>query len=511
MEGPSGHSGSLMGPVFSSLRDPWARKWLWIALALNLVAAYFSWGFHHFDEQFQILEFASYKLGNSPASDLPWEFDTQIRPWFQPAFAVMLARLFGDPFDLVLAFRFISAILGWLSTVVIASCCAVWFKDEKLRRFAILGSCFLWFFPYLHARPSSEGWSASLFFLGFIPVVMGILQHRSKGDGTRLHLPAWQALLCGALLGLAFESRYQVGIMIAAGGLWTLKYGRLEWQGIVFLGAGLLAAILFGSGLDAWGYGELTLAPWNYIDQNLLQSRAADFGVAPWWDYFPQILAKGLPPLSLVLLTAVLLSWILERQSSLTWITLSYFLVHALIGHKEFRYLFLILPAVPVQAAMAVRALKERGLLWKPASGPGKFALRTLVGMLVAINFAALAVLTVLPPRLEVLVFRRIHAHAPLTLISDGPDPFVMANLPINFYRHPGTEVRLSPDPADSVLRETHWLLRQRPEAPAAPIECELEFSTLPDMLTGSPLHGLLQQARALEWNLYRCPGTGEN
>ena len=41
---------------------------------------------------------------------------------------------------------------------------------------------------------------------------------------------------------------------------------------------------------------------------------------------------------------------------------------------------------------MAVRALKERGLLWKPASGPGKFALRTLIGMLVAINFAALAV-----------------------------------------------------------------------------------------------------------------------
>ncbi|MBK5097796.1 MAG: hypothetical protein JJE01_08435 [Gemmatimonadetes bacterium] len=60
--------------AFSSLRDPWARNWLLVALVLNLAAAYFSWGFHQFDEHFQILEFANYKLGNSPASDLPWEF-----------------------------------------------------------------------------------------------------------------------------------------------------------------------------------------------------------------------------------------------------------------------------------------------------------------------------------------------------------------------------------------------------------------------------------------------------
>ena len=160
---------------------------------------------------------------------------------------------------------------------------------------------------------------------------------------------------------------------------------------------------------------------------------------------------------------------------------------------------------------MAVQALKKRGILWKPASGPGKFALRVSVGMLMAVNFAALAVLTVLPPRLEVLVFRHIHANAPQTLITEGPDPFVMARLPINYYRHPGTEIRLSPDPADLARQEMHWLLRQGPEAPAAPVECRLEFSTLPRMLIGSPLHGPLRQARALEWSLYSCPATGEH
>lgn len=193
-----------MGSVFSIPSDPWARKWLWLALALNLVAAFQSWGFHHFDEQFQILEFASYKLGNSPVTDLPWEFDARIRPWFQPAGVVLLARVFKDPFDLALVLRLISAVLGWLSTVFIASCCSWWFKSEQFRRWAVLGSCFLWFFPYLHARPSSEGWATSLFFLGFIPVLFRIQTHLGQADPARLRLPAVEALVCGALLGLAF-------------------------------------------------------------------------------------------------------------------------------------------------------------------------------------------------------------------------------------------------------------------------------------------------------------------
>lgn len=500
-----------MGSVFSVFRDPWARKWLWLAFALNLAAAYFSWGFHQFDEHFQILEFANYRLGNSPASDLPWEFETRIRPWFQPSVVVMLAKMFDDPFVLVSVLRFISAVLGWLSTVFIASCCSVWFKNERLRRWAILGSCFLWFFPYLHARPSSEGWSASLFFLGFIPLVMSIRQHRSKGNASRLRLPAWEALLCGALLGLAFESRFQVGVMVAAGGLWVLRYGRLTWRSVAFLGAGLLAAILLGTGLDAWGYGTVTLAPWNYIDQNLIQNRAADNGVSPWWHYFGQVVTKGLPPLSLVLLAGVLLSWILRPRSSLTWVTLSFFLVHVLIGHKEFRYLFPILPAVPIQAAMAVQALGDRGIHWRPVSRIGKLVTRSFVGLLLVMNFAALAVLSFLPPRLEVVVYRKIYENSPMTLITEGENPYVMARLPVNYYRHPSMELRVAPDSADSSRNEPHWLLRQGPESPPAPATCEREFSTMPDWLADSPLYGPLQQARALEWSLYRCPAADGN
>jgi phosphatidylinositol glycan class B len=215
--------------------------------------------------------------------------------------------------------------------------------------------------------------------------------------------------------------------------------------------------------------------------------------------------------LSLVLLVGVLLSWILARRSSLTWVTLSFFLVHIAIGHKEFRFLFPILPAVPIQAAMAVKALRDRGIRWSPASGIGKLATRSFVGLLLVINFGALVVLTVLPPRLEVLVYRQVYGNAPLTLITEGPDPYVMANLQINYYRHPGMELELSSDPAGRNREQTYWLLRQDPDASPASDACELRFSTLPEWLKSSSLYDLLQRARALEWSLYSCPAADGN
>src|SRR5919206_4106439 len=71
----------------------WNMKyWLLIGLAFHLVAAYFNAGYYHYDEHFQILEFANYKLGRVPAESLAWEFHEKIRPWFQPAMAYVLIR-----------------------------------------------------------------------------------------------------------------------------------------------------------------------------------------------------------------------------------------------------------------------------------------------------------------------------------------------------------------------------------------------------------------------------------
>ena len=60
------------------------RRSLLILAAIVLVTAWFSETFYFPDEHYQILEFMAFKLGITPAAELPWEFSARIRPWFQP-------------------------------------------------------------------------------------------------------------------------------------------------------------------------------------------------------------------------------------------------------------------------------------------------------------------------------------------------------------------------------------------------------------------------------------------
>src|SRR5215470_1625722 len=68
------------------------RRSLAILGAVVLVTAWFSESFYFPDEHFQILEFMAFKLGITPAADLPWEFSARIRPWFQPLVYILIAK-----------------------------------------------------------------------------------------------------------------------------------------------------------------------------------------------------------------------------------------------------------------------------------------------------------------------------------------------------------------------------------------------------------------------------------
>ncbi len=50
------------------------RKLLGLAFALHVLGAWFSAGWQHPDEHYQIIEFARYLLGEISSDGLPWEF-----------------------------------------------------------------------------------------------------------------------------------------------------------------------------------------------------------------------------------------------------------------------------------------------------------------------------------------------------------------------------------------------------------------------------------------------------
>src|SRR4051794_39151193 len=94
-------------------------RWMGFSLFLHLLAAWLSAGFYHADEHFQIVEFANYLLGKSPASQLPLEYSHQLRPWLFPAILAGMTKILttlgvSSPFSWAFGYRCVSSLLGWL-------------------------------------------------------------------------------------------------------------------------------------------------------------------------------------------------------------------------------------------------------------------------------------------------------------------------------------------------------------------------------------------------------------
>lgn len=85
-------------------------------ILIYTTTAYKSSGFHHPDEHFQIIEFAKYKLGETDANELAWEFDAAIRSAIQPTFCFLVFKALyslniNDPYAMAFVLRLISVFL----------------------------------------------------------------------------------------------------------------------------------------------------------------------------------------------------------------------------------------------------------------------------------------------------------------------------------------------------------------------------------------------------------------
>lgn len=472
-------------------------KTLWIPLVLYLVTAWFSEGFHHYDEHFQLLEFAGYKTGKTPVEALPWEFHDKIRPWFQPYVAATVVRglaLVGvaSPFTAAFFLRVLSAILAWLALTQLLKCCGGWFQDERLKQRAIAIGCWLWFLPYLAVRFSSEGWSTSLFVLGFTTLILAV-----QGE----KFPPWRYLLAGVSFGLAFECRFQAALLVLAAIAWYAKWGKPKLRDLALVGTGLALAFAAGRSLDFLGYGQWTLTPWTYLRVNLLEGKMSQWGTSPWWRYFTDYLGIGLPPISLLLLVGLLAAWVRKPRLSLTWVTLPFVAVHLLLSHKEPRFLFPIVILVPFAGLLALQTFPKI-LSWSFDTRAG----RALWIFLVVLNALALVGRSLLPPRQEIGLYRAIYENASDVLYYTGDrDPFVMAGVPGYFYRPVVLKLVATPNPyvaPDLVALPSRVL-------GIAGTPCQIVYETIPGWLQTSSFWSLVQKTKPLEWTLLRCSMIG--
>ncbi len=404
-----------------------------LSLAFTVAAALASDSVFQVDEHFQVVEFAGLKLGVTPASALPWEHAARIRPWMQPGAFTWLARgLQGagveDPFVLMRAFRLASGLLSWAALAALLLAVRAWLPSARWRRVAYLSLALPYFVPYLAARVSSESGSTTFLVLALaalLPLATGLAG--TTGGG----LSRGRLLAAGVALGLAFEFRYQAGVAVAGILLWVLVHDRDRWQSLATLAAGMTGPLALGLVVDAWGYGSFQVAPWRYLAVNLLEGKAASFGTSPLPAYL-WFLAGLFPPFGVALLLGLLLFWWRHPRHLLTWTTLPFVLVHSLIGHKEIRFLFPILPAATLCVVLLLAA-PSHVRSWE-RWGTRVMAFLWLGRGTWTVNAVALLLLCLLPSsdNLELQRFFHRHAAEPARWVALA-DPRLFHGAPVPF------------------------------------------------------------------------------
>jgi phosphatidylinositol glycan class B len=330
------------------------RRSFLILASVTLVTAWFSVLFYFPDEHYQVLEFMSYRLGITAASELPWEFSARIRPWFQPLVYFLVAKpllLLGlkDMFTIAFVLRLATGLFSLVALAAFARAVLPTIAGDEEKRAFVRYLPLFGFLPYLFVRTSSETLSAAFFALGLALAI-------DRRTPARL-------ALAGLCCGLAFESRYQTALLGAGLLAWLTIIARARLLALAaFLGGGL-AALALGTLADRWGYGAWVFPPYDYFQVNIVQGVAArTFGREPVFAYLYLLPAQLFFAITLVLMAAMLAMWLRNSRHPVTWVTLPFVLAHVLIAHKEARFLF---PLAILATTFPVLGFSPQLPLWR--------------------------------------------------------------------------------------------------------------------------------------------------
>lgn len=315
--------------VFNLRIEKYKGLFFFAVVFLYAFIAYKSSGFHHPDEHFQVIEFAKYKMGETKASELAWEFEAQIRSALQPTLCLLVFKVLRvlhihDPYLMAFVLRLITA---FFSIYVLYR-----YTNGQLDKIApnfqglfLFLSFFLWIIPYVSVRFSSETWSALFFLLGIIQ-----LQCHSRH----------RFLIVGILFGISVLFRYQSGVMVVGLTVWLLIIERIRIKYITQMAFAVMSVMIMGFLIDMWFYGKVAFTAYNYFRINIVDGVASNFGVSPWYTYFLYILQGLGYPLGIFVLLSLLYLIRYRWKEKEVWIIVSFILVHSLIPHKEPRFLF---------------------------------------------------------------------------------------------------------------------------------------------------------------------------
>lgn len=307
------------------------RFYFLFSLFFVVLASWFSVGWHHPDEHFQIIEAAQYKLGKIDYQSLPWEFHEKIRPSLQPLITFWFLKIFNgigltNPFHQMFIFRLLVGVVNWFLVIRLSISLLHRFKNDQMRKWFLLSSLFLFFIPYINVRYTSESLSTIFIFLSII-----ILQKHDYKDSD--------FFLLGVFFTTSFYFRFQMAFAVVGILLWLLFVKRIKINSFFLI---LLGVIIMGMAClkaDQWFYGEWLFTPWRYFKTNILQHKADQFGIEPWWYYFSEFF-RTCHVFALILILGFIFFIKSKEKSIFFWMIIPFLIGHFIVGHKELRFIF---------------------------------------------------------------------------------------------------------------------------------------------------------------------------
>ena len=294
------------------------------------------------DEVYQSLEPAHWLVYGYGL--LPWEFVDGMRNWAFPGLVAALLKScqmagIDDPRT------YISVVKLVFSAISLACAAGTYMLARAYaagRNEAAAGAalCAL-LAPFIYFAPRAMSESASA-----LPVVLGFALALSPAAGRA------RTIAGASLVGLSVLFRLQAGVFAVAL-LLILLARRQTGRAIEALGTLVVFAVLFGwidhlawSGvpgtrLDGWFHSAFT-----YLQFNLIEGNAANWGTSPWSYYFTA-LWNAAPFAMLLAAGLAILAW--RPAAGLLATTAIFIALHVAVPHKELRF---IVPALPLLCAL---------------------------------------------------------------------------------------------------------------------------------------------------------------
>lgn len=213
-----------------------------------------------------------------------------------------------------------------------------------------------------------------------LPVVFGFAY------GLQKDLTRGEHLLGAALLGLSVFLRLQSGIFCV--GFLGILLARRQWRRTGECFAVLLSfAVLFGL-LDhlTWAnapgarFGGWFHSAMKYLQFNLIDDRARDWGVAPWYYYFATLFRAMPAPLLLIGSLSVFSFLTVPQARGLFLAAITFVALHACMPHKELRFIMPALPLFCALAAVGLSALRYDSFRWAATAAVLLAALVSAIG-----------------------------------------------------------------------------------------------------------------------------------